>query len=41
MLPEIAARGMVLMLGIDDHNEDLEIEYQDLSKYKVYTEANR
>ena len=37
MLPEIAARGCVLMLGIDDHNEDLEIEYQDLSKYKIYT----
>lgn len=41
MLPEIAARGLVLMLGIDDSNEDLEIEYQDLSKYEVYTEANR
>ena len=41
MLPEIAARGMVLMLGIEDHNEDKCIEYQDLSKYKVYTEANR
>ena len=41
MLPEIAARGAVLMLGIKDENEDLEIEYQDLSKYKVYTEGNR
>ena len=41
MLPEIAARGLVLMLGIEDDNKDLEIEYQDLSKYKVYTEANR
>jgi dTDP-4-amino-4,6-dideoxygalactose transaminase len=41
MLPEIAARGLVLMLGIDDYNDDLEIEYQDLSQYKVYTEANR
>lgn len=41
MLPEIAARGLVLMLGINDYNEDLEIEYQDLSKYKIYTEANR
>jgi dTDP-4-amino-4,6-dideoxygalactose transaminase len=41
MLPEIAARGLVLMLGIEDDNEDLEIEYQDLSKYKIYTEANR
>ena len=41
MLPEIAARGCVLMLGIEDVNDDLEIEYQDLSKFKVYTEANR
>jgi dTDP-4-amino-4,6-dideoxygalactose transaminase len=41
MLPEIAARGAVLMLGIPDYNEDLEREYQDLSIYKVYTEGNR
>jgi len=37
MLPEIAARGSVLMMGIDDNNDDLEREYQDLSIYKVYT----
>jgi dTDP-4-amino-4,6-dideoxygalactose transaminase len=36
MLPEIAARGMVLMLGIPEQNEDLEIEYQDLSQYEIY-----
>ena len=41
MLPEIAARGCVLMLGIKDENEDLAIEYQDLSQYKVYIEANK
>jgi|15BtaG_2_1085339.scaffolds.fasta_scaffold00681_2 dTDP-4-amino-4,6-dideoxygalactose transaminase len=41
MLPEIAARGSVLMLGMKDHNDDLAIEYQDLSIYKVYTEAGR
>ena len=41
MLPEIAARGAVLMLGVKDHNEDLALEYQDLSGYKVYTEVNR
>ena len=41
MLPDIAARGCVLMMGIKDYNEDLEIEYQDLSQYKIYTEANR
>ena len=40
MLPEIAARGAVLMLGIKDNNEDLALEYQDLSIYKVYTEDN-
>ena len=41
MLPEIAAKGAVLMIGIAEYNEDLMIEYQDLSQYKVYTEANR
>jgi len=41
MLPEIAARGGVLMFGIKDYNDDLEIEYQDLSQYSVYTEGNR
>lgn len=41
MLPEIAARGCVLMAGIDKYNEDLEREYQDLSKYAVYTKGNR
>ena len=38
MLPEIAAKGSVLLMGIADHNEDLEREYQDLSVYKVYTQ---
>jgi len=41
MLPEIAARGLVLMMGVHDENDDLEIEYQDLSKYDVYTKGNR
>ena len=41
MLPEIAAKGLVQMMGMPDNNEDLVIEYQDLSKYKMYTEANR
>jgi len=41
MLPEIAAKGLVMMMGIAEHNNDLEREYQDLSKYKVYTEGNR
>ena len=43
MLPEQAARGMTLMDFIETHElGDLEEEpYQDLSKYKMYTEANR
>jgi len=41
MIPEIAARGSVLMMGIKDNNEDLALEYQDLSEYEIYTNANR
>lgn len=43
MLPEQAARGMMLMDFIETHDlEDLEEEpYQDLSKYLMYTLANR
>ena len=41
MLPEIAARGSVLMLGIKGKNKDLSLEYQDLSIYEVYTKGNR
>ena len=36
MLPEIAARGLVMMVGMSDFNDDLELEYQDLSKYEIY-----
>ena len=42
MLPEIAARGILLMTGFYEmngqpkHNEDLEICYPDLSKFAVY-----
>jgi len=36
MLPEIAAKGIGLMAGIKDHNEDLELLYPDLSNFKVY-----
>ena len=41
LLPEIAARGIVLMSGVADYNEDLELEYQDLSNYSIYTGGNR
>jgi len=47
MMPEIAARGVLLMSqfynldGTPKENKDLELPYPDLSKHKVYTEANR
>ena len=47
MMPELAARGLLLMNQFYDingkpkHNEDLELPYPDLSKFEVYTKANR
>lgn len=47
MMPELAARGMLLMNqfytsdGVPKHNQDLELPYPDLSQFKIYTEANR
>ena len=46
MMPELAARGLLLMNQFYDgatpkQNEDLEMPYPDLSKFKVYTKANR
>lgn len=44
MMPELAARGLLLMNqfynmdGSKKHNEDLELPYPDLSKYKIYTQ---
>lgn len=37
MMPEIAARGLLLMTEFPERNQDLTIKYPDLSKYKVYT----
>lgn len=43
MMPELAARGLLLMNqfynldGTKKHNDDLELPYPDLSKFKVYT----
>jgi hypothetical protein len=42
MMPELAARGILMMSqfynmdGTKRHNEDLELRYPDLSKYKIY-----
>ena len=47
MMPELATRGLLLMGqfynidGTKKHNEDSELPYPDLSKFKVYTNANR
>lgn len=46
MMPELAARGLLLMgqfyMGDKKvHNEDLELSYPDLSKFEIYTKANR
>jgi dTDP-4-amino-4,6-dideoxygalactose transaminase len=39
MLPELAARGLLLMQAFPDHNEDVEIQYPDLSKFKIFTDG--
>tara|TARA_R110000868_G_scaffold408357_1_gene691401 strand:+ start:3895 stop:4548 length:654 start_codon:yes stop_codon:yes gene_type:complete len=47
MMPELAARGLLLMGqfytsdGKPKHNADLELPYPDLSKFEIYTKANR
>jgi dTDP-4-amino-4,6-dideoxygalactose transaminase len=47
MMPELATRGLQLMnqfydmQGNPKHNEDLQLPYPDLSKFDVYTKANR
>jgi dTDP-4-amino-4,6-dideoxygalactose transaminase len=47
MMPELAARGLLLMNqfyygdGRPKSNEDLELPYPDLSKFEIYTKANR
>jgi dTDP-4-amino-4,6-dideoxygalactose transaminase len=38
MMPEIAARGLLLMNGMPSYNEDLRLKYPDLSKFSVYTQ---
>jgi len=46
MMPELAARGLLLMKQFYDINdnpkniEDLEFPYPDLSKYEIYTKNN-
>lgn len=37
MTPEQAARGLLLMTNVKDFNEHKKSDYQDLSKYKIFT----
>lgn len=41
MEPERAARGLTLLATMPDDNPDLKFEYPDLSKFPIYTQANR
>lgn len=36
LLPELAARGLLMMQAFPDHNEDLELSYPDLSKFNLF-----
>lgn len=39
MLPELAARGLLLMQAFPDYNEDVEMQYPDLSQFKIFTDG--
>ena len=39
MKPDVATRGLMLMAGVKDYNEDLPGDYPDLSQYKIFTEG--
>ncbi|MHA1948294.1 MAG: DegT/DnrJ/EryC1/StrS family aminotransferase [Candidatus Thorarchaeota archaeon] len=41
MTPEQAARGLSLMLNVNDSYDNIKSDYQDLSSYEIYTKANR
>jgi len=36
MANDVAARGLILLMGLEDEIEDVTQEYQDLSQYKIY-----
>ena len=37
LLPELATRGLLLMMGMQKHNEDCDLPYPDLSQFEIYT----
>ena len=41
MKPDVAARGLMLMSGVEDYNEDLPETYPDLSQYPIFQEGYR
>jgi hypothetical protein len=47
MMPELAARGLLMikqfynMDGTKKQNDDLELPYPDLSKFKIYTQNDK
>lgn len=41
MTPEQAARGLTLMMNVNNHNEDLRFDYPDLSTFGLYQEAGK
>lgn len=39
LMPELAARGLLMLQAFPDHNEDLELCYPDLSQFKIFTDV--
>ena len=39
MKPDVATRGLMLMAGVKDYNEDLLGDYPDLSQHKIFTKG--
>jgi dTDP-4-amino-4,6-dideoxygalactose transaminase len=38
MIPDLSARGLLLLSGFPEYNEDLTLPYPDLSKFSIFTE---
>lgn len=39
MMPELAARGLLMLQAFPEHNEDISLCYPDLSRFKIYTDV--
>lgn len=40
MTPDMASRGLMLMRHMPEHNEDMKLDFPDLSKYDIYQRSN-